>query len=86
LFVPRLIAFELQGPQHSREVYGSNRALQRNDQAKKPWCRARGIYFVWIDWERFNKDLLKLSFEERTAAVREIIAKVKAEPMRFLCW
>ena len=74
LYIPKLkIAFELQGPQHFKEIYGSNVTLKQNDQLKKQWCRDKGIRLIWMNWDGFNKNLLRLSFEQRTKEIRRII-------------
>jgi len=52
------LAIEVQGPQHFREVYGSNIALQDNDNYKKIWCRRNNIKLIWMNWEGINR-LLK---------------------------
>ncbi len=48
------LAIEVQGPQHFREVYGSNIDLQNNDKYKKTWCRDKNIKLIWMNWERIN--------------------------------
>jgi len=48
------LAIEVQGPQHFKEIYGSNIDLQNNDQFKKKWCRENNIKLIWMDWEGIN--------------------------------
>ena len=38
------LAIEIQGPQHSKNLYGNdNPALMANDQYKRAWCKNQGI-------------------------------------------
>lgn len=87
LYLPaKQLAIEIQGPQHFKAVYGCNAALKANDQHKKNWCRDNGIRLVWMNWEGINKDLLKLSFEQRNRVLISLLTQFMASEHRFLWW
>jgi len=87
LYIPELkIAIELQGPQHFREVYGENSSLKKNDLRKKQWCRDNKIKFIWMNWDGFNKDLLRLSFAQRTERLKDIMDSFVERSEYFLWW
>ena len=87
LYIPQShVAIELQGPQHFKEIYGCNASLKNNDQRKKQWCREKGIRFIWMNWDGFNKDLLRLSFQQRTQVIRNIIDDLIGSGKEFMWW
>lgn len=87
LYLPALkLAIEIQGPQHFREVYGSNDSLKKNDQDKKLWCTQQGIRFIWISWEGFNRDLLRLPYNQRIEGIRELLEGFLKSKYSFIWW
>jgi hypothetical protein len=87
LYLPRLnLAIEIQGPQHFREIYGSNIRLKENDLTKKKWCEKNGIKLVWMNWEGITRDLLKLSIEERVEQLELLLNHFLSSKHLFMWW
>src|SRR5690606_10369306 len=87
IYIPdKQLAIEIQGPQHFEEIYGCNKALKSNDQHKKQLCREKGIKLLWMDWEGINRDLLKISYEQRHELIDKILHGIMTDDSSFIWW
>lgn len=87
LYLPQLsLAIEIQGPQHFKDVYGSNARLKQNDQTKKDWCEKNGIKLIWMNWEGINQDLMRLPFDDRVKNLKALLNNFLTSNHHFMWW
>ena len=90
LFVPDWnLAIEIQGPQHSEDIYGNQEGHERlktNDAYKKIWCREHGIKLIWMDWKGINRSLVPLPLPQRQLFIQHLVSDFVGSNYDFLWW
>ena len=87
IFLPQMnFAIEIQGPQHFKNVYGSNARLKENDQTKKEWCARNGVRLIWMNWEGINQDILRLGFNDRVDKIKKLVDAFLLSEHHFMWW
>lgn len=80
------IAIEVQGPQHYKEIYGNNERLKTNDSAKVDWCIENRVKLVWINWEEYNKTILRLNQTSRISFFNNVLKHISMSDKFFFDW
>ncbi len=87
LFIPELsVAIEVQGPQHFREVYGDNSRLKINDKVKINWCKENGVKMIWVDWEKYNENMLRETKNTRIKLMKNQLNTYYESKEPFFMW
>jgi len=79
-------AIEVQGPQHYKEIYGSNERLKTNDRVKIEWCKKNKINLIWINWEEYNQTILRENQTQRIIFFNKILEHINKSDNFFFDW
>jgi hypothetical protein len=79
-------AIEVQGPQHYKEIYGSNERLKTNDRFKIEWCKKNKINLIWINWEEYNQTILRENQTQRIIFFNKILEHINKCDNFFFDW
>jgi hypothetical protein len=90
IFMPQMkLAIEIQGLQHSVDLYGKPKQLAKrkeNDLFKKRICKKRGVKLIWMDWNGVNKCLMREPREIRIETIKSLIEDFMGSDYKFLDW
>lgn len=79
-------ALEVQGPQHYKDIYGSNERLKINDKVKIAWCQKNRINLIWINWEEYNQTILREKQAHRIKFFTRIFEHIRQNDNYFFDW